>query len=128
MHVHVLLRFLGWLLLAAGLAIMFTGISSLGFWQALGQPAPRLNQNGLYRFCRNPQIVGCFLFALGFGLLWPSWYALGWVLLFAAIGHLMVLTEEQHLRSAFPDEYLDYCTRVPRYFPFSKRQMTGDEQ
>lgn len=30
---------------------------------------------------RNPQIVGFFLAVVGFAIMWPSWYALGWVIL-----------------------------------------------
>ena len=43
------------------------------------------------------------------------WYALGWVLIFLVMIHTMVLTEEEHLRNTFGDEYVQYCQRVPRY-------------
>jgi protein-S-isoprenylcysteine O-methyltransferase Ste14 len=111
---------IGWLCLILGLLIIIVGIATLGFRTALGQPAQALKQAGLYRFCRNPQIVGCFLYAVGFALLWPSWYAFGWVILFAGVAHIMVITEEQHLRRVFGDAYIQYCRRVPRYFFFWK--------
>ncbi len=48
-------------------------------------------------------------------MVFQSWHALGLVVLFAAIAHLMVLTEEEHLRRVFGEEYARYCARVPRY-------------
>lgn len=55
-------------------------------------------------------------------MLWPSWYALGWGLLFAPIIYMMVLAEEEHLRNTYGQEYEQYCARVPRYLGFSKRR------
>jgi protein-S-isoprenylcysteine O-methyltransferase Ste14 len=31
------------------------------------------------------------------------------------VGHLMVMTEEEHLREVYGEEYERYCERVPRY-------------
>ncbi len=58
---------------------------------------------------------------MGFALLWPSWYAVGWVILYAVIAYTMVLTEEEYLRRAFGAEYERYCRRVPRYLGFPRR-------
>jgi len=61
------------------------------------------------------------MMVIGVAVLWPSWYALGWVLL-AAVFHIMVLTEEENLRNVYGEEYTQYCKRVPRYigFPLDK--------
>ena len=55
---------------------------------------------------------------IGLALLWPSWYALGWVVLFGLITHTMVLAEEEHLRRMHKEEYDRYCENVPRYIGF----------
>jgi protein-S-isoprenylcysteine O-methyltransferase Ste14 len=60
---------------------------------------------------------------IGIALLWPSWYALGWVALGAVIAHMMVLTEEEHLRRTLGESYLAYCQNVPRYVGLTKRVM-----
>jgi protein-S-isoprenylcysteine O-methyltransferase Ste14 len=52
---------------------------------------------------------------IGCAVLWPSWYALGWVVLYGVIGHVMVLTEEEHLRNVYGEEYTVYCKQIPRY-------------
>ena len=78
-------------------------------------------QTGLYRLSRNPQIVGGSLLVIGSAVQWPSWYALGWVILYGAITHMMVLTEEEHLSAVHGEAYARYCERVPRYLGFPRR-------
>jgi protein-S-isoprenylcysteine O-methyltransferase Ste14 len=81
----------------------------------MGQKVDVLKQSGPYRITRNPQIVACFIAVFGYVLLWPSWHTLGWVISFSVIAHMMVLTEEEHLRNIFGEKYVQYCVRVPRY-------------
>ena len=114
-HVGFALYILGSILLWGGLAVMFIGIAQLGLWRAFGRRKNVLIQHGFYRVSRNPQIVGCALYGVGFAILWPSWYALGWVLMLAFLLHVMVLTEEAHLRRTFGKTYEEYCNRVARY-------------
>ena len=44
----------------------------------------------------------------GYILRWPSWYVLEWLVLFAAMMHRMVLTEEEHLRCIHGGEFEQY--------------------
>jgi protein-S-isoprenylcysteine O-methyltransferase Ste14 len=93
-----------------------------GLRRALGQQVDRLVQSGPYRATRNPQLVGGTPMVIGVALLWPSWYALGWVVLYGVVAHMMVITEEEHLHRVFGEEYARYCERVPRYLgPVRKR-------
>jgi hypothetical protein len=41
--------------------------------------------------------MGGVLMVAGIAMLWPSWYALGWVFLYAVLGHTKVLTERNIL-------------------------------
>lgn len=107
---------------AAGVACITTGLLAafgtmlwFGLGRAFGLQAENLIDRGPYRLTRNPQLVFGTLLVVGTVVLWPSWYAAGWVLLYAAVGHLMVITEEEHLRRVFGEAYADYCRRVPRY-------------
>ena len=88
----------------------------LGFKPSLGQGSENLRQTGPYRWSRNPQILTYSLVVIGFVALFPSLESGAWALLYAFIAHIMILTEEEYLRSMFGDVYLDYCKRVPRYF------------
>jgi len=107
--------------IVGGLVLLAIAIGGLGLNTSFSQKANTLKQTGLYRVTRNPQLIGCTPLIVGLALLWPSWYALGWVVLFAAIAHMMVLTEEQHLRKRFGEEYEWYCVHVPRYLGFPLR-------
>jgi protein-S-isoprenylcysteine O-methyltransferase Ste14 len=105
------------LIAAVGLIGAVLGMANLGFRRAFGQEVDEPQQSGLYGVTRNPQILMYGPAVIGYALLWPSWYALGWVGLYAAIAHIMVLTEEEHLRRVGGETYVRYCERVPRYIP-----------
>jgi protein-S-isoprenylcysteine O-methyltransferase Ste14 len=97
---------------------VFLGLSAIawfGFRCAFGQQVDRLVQDGPYRLSCNLQVVGFTPLVLGIALRWPSRYAAGWVLLYTAMIHMMVITEEEHLRRIYAAGYIQYCRRVPIY-------------
>lgn len=116
-----LLSVTGWILIIVGLVTLFITMAGFGLRRSPGQEVNVLKQSGFYRLSRNPQTVACALAVIGYAMLWPSWHTLGWVVLYAAIAHMMVLTEEEHLRNIFGDEYGHYCACVPRYLGVRKR-------
>jgi len=111
----------GYLVIAAGVILGFGSMFWLGIWRSFGRQVTRLYLTGPYQFSRNPQVLGGFLIALGVVLLWPSWYALGWAILWMVMFHLMVLSEEEHLRNTYGEEYHQYCEKTPRYVSFRSR-------
>ena len=115
-NVNLFQHILGLFLLFGGLAILCYGMVLLGFLRSVGGDQPALEQTGLYRLTRNPQALACGCYVLGFALLWPSWYAVGWAVLYAILIHAMVLTEEEHLHHIHGPRYEAYCQQVPRYF------------
>jgi len=121
--VNPILRTFAWLCLTIGLSVMFILIFWFGWLRAMGQKVDALIQSGPYRITRNPQTVACGIAVVGYALLWPSWHTIGWVILFSVIIHMMVLTEEEHLREIFRDEYVQYCARVPRYIGVRKGRI-----
>jgi len=123
------LKIIGSLTVVAGALTAFPAMAALGFRRSFGQTANSLRQNGFYRVTRNPQLVGGALMPVGIVVLFPSWYSLGWLVIYAAIFHMMVLTEEEHLRSIYGEEYERYCKRVPRYlgFPRSSRYKPSNQ-
>ncbi len=102
-------------LMAVGLAIVLAGVAQLRLGDTLGKSAKGLKRSGVYRFSRNPQLVAYFIFLAGYVFLRPGWLGLAWLALYWVIAHVMVLTEEGHLRRTFSEEYEDYCRRTPRY-------------
>jgi protein-S-isoprenylcysteine O-methyltransferase Ste14 len=72
---------------------------------------------GPYRLCRNPMLVGIYIYDVG-GLVW-LWSTLP-LLIFLVEVILLTLqvgSEEKRLEKDFGQEYLDYKKRVGRYFP-----------
>lgn len=109
------LRIVGIICILVGLITAFGTMFWFGPHRAFGLEVNKLIQTGPYHFSRNPQIVLGSLLVIGTFILWPSWYALGWVLLYAIVSHLMVLVEEEHLQDVYGQEYVSYKERVPRY-------------
>ena len=89
--------------------------------QSFGRQVGSLRSSGLYRYSRNPQLVGGFFFIIGYAMLWPSREGASWASLWLVITHLMVRGEEAHLENVFGDEYRAYCARTPRYLGFPRK-------
>lgn len=76
----------------------------------------RLMTSGPYRICRNPMLVGIYIYDAGV-LIW-LWKALPLLIFLAEVIllTLQVRSEEKRLEQDFGQEYLDYKKRVGRYF------------
>ena len=105
----------GVLILLVGLAVLFYCIFRLGIARSIGRGTPGLRQSGIYSASRNPQAIACGLYVIGFFILWPSWYAMGWAVLYFVLIHMMVRAEEKNLRRNYGQQYVEYCEKVPRY-------------
>ena len=105
-------------LLIGGLLLFLMAFFYLGIVRSFGGNQTSLRNTGFYKYSRNPQIVTASVFYIGYALLWPSWTGALWVVLLWVMAHLMVLTEEEHLRNVIGEEYKQYCARTPRYIVF----------
>lgn len=89
-----------------------------GFGVAISPPSKNLVTSGPYRFCRNPMVLGAFLFYLSFCIYFNS--LIGIVVLFLfflAMRQYLKRSEEKRLTRDFGQEYLEYKKRVPMIFP-----------
>jgi protein-S-isoprenylcysteine O-methyltransferase Ste14 len=124
------LRYLGGLLLVAGLAVLVDSFLQFVI-RGSGTPAPvappkTLVISGFYRYVRNPMYVAFVSAIAGQGLLFGSRR----VLIYAAgawlTTHLFVcLYEEPHLRAQFGEQYDAFVRHVPRWIP-RLTPWTGD--
>lgn len=78
----------------------------------------RLVRSGLYQHVRHPGYAGALVAHFGFGLTFSSWLSL--LLIFcpvvlAALYRMQI--EEEALKDAFGQEYLDYMKRTRRLLP-----------
>lgn len=74
-----------------------------------------LNQNGLYRFSRNPMYLSYFLLFMGCALLTHSVLLGGIDIIFQLSSHWIILSEERWCIGEFGDAYRQYMKRVRRY-------------
>ena len=81
--------------------------------------APRtrhLMTSGPYRLCRNPMLVGIYIYDVGVLVwLWSVW-PIVIVLIEVVLLTLQVRSEEKRLEKDFGQEYIDYKKQVGRYF------------
>lgn len=112
----------GWACVGFGLVVSVIAMAWLGWPRSSGQGSQKLEVSGPYRVTRNPQLMGGLLLITGYVVLWPSWYAVGWLVLYPAMVHMMVLTEEGYLRALHGEAYQQYCRRVPRYLGVPRRE------
>ena len=117
------IRVMGVVLVTVGLISAFGTMFWFGLRRAFGLQVEGLIQSGPYRVSRNPQLVGVALLVIGSAMLWPSWYAVGWVVLYGVMVQLMVVTEEEHLQGAYGEEYARYRGRVPRFVGLWRRRQ-----
>ena len=122
------LDYVGVLVSAAGVLLCLVGIvvfrSPL---KVLCLDAGTLAVTGPYRWSRNPQYVGWFMFLLGFSLNDWSWWCLVALTIVATYLHLLILIEEEHLIRIFGEQYAKYRRSVSRYFGRPHRQSPNAE-
>jgi protein-S-isoprenylcysteine O-methyltransferase Ste14 len=71
---------------------------------------------GIYSFSRNPYFFSYNLLILGFILIFPSLILMSLFIVLVIIFHKMILEEEMHLEKLHGENYLEYKSRVSRYF------------
>lgn len=113
------LRWPGWLLAGAGLALDLAAMRTMRRQHANILPhraATALVTTGPFALTRNPIYVGNTLAVLGaaFALRNP-WFLAAALAAGVAVQHLAILREEAHLAAKFGSVWSDYCARVPRW-------------
>jgi protein-S-isoprenylcysteine O-methyltransferase Ste14 len=113
---------LGLIMMLTGLVIMAVTISSfirvgkgtLAPWS----PTKKLVITGLYRYVRNPMILGVLTVLLGEATCIWSVVLLQWAAAFFVINMIyFIIYEEPVLENRFGEEYLNYKKHVSRWIP-----------
>ena len=120
-HVSSTLYYIGMVFIIVGLASLSYGMLKLGLLPSVGRDQDVLEQTGIYSISRNPQALACGIYVLGFTILWPSWYALSWMLLYGVLIQVMIITEEEHLLHLYGESYEEYCANAPRYIGMPRK-------
>ena len=83
--------------------------------------APRtanLMTGGPYRLCRNPMLLGVFIYYIGILICLCSWKAVVVFVLYFLIMMVQVDREEKRLAADFGDAYLEYKANTRKLIPF----------
>ena len=117
------------------IVLMFLGLA-LSIWSIVymknvgkGNPmdafnhegAPRTSQlmtDGPYKICRNPMLLGVFLYYLGVVIFLHSWQAIVIFAAYIAIMMVQVSREEKRLESDFGEAYKEYKKKTKKLIPF----------
>lgn len=105
------------LFLGISLVLVAPGLLLRGYASGYVKKNTELTVTGPYAHTRNPLYLGSMLIAFGFAAASRSvWIAVALALLFAAIYIPVIRSEEEYLRSVFPD-FDEYAATVPRLLP-----------
>ncbi len=83
--------------------------------------APRtvnLMTEGPYRICRNPMLLGVFIYYIGLIICLQSWKAAAVFIVYFAIMMVQVNREEKRLEQDFGEAYRDYCKKTKKLIPY----------
>jgi protein-S-isoprenylcysteine O-methyltransferase Ste14 len=96
------------------LAIMGLGTFSLRVGLAK-QDNTALRTTGIYRFSRNPMLLGLYLMAIGSAIYVQN--PMNWILVIIAlvVHHKIILAEEVFLQRSFGEQWIGYRNSVRRY-------------
>lgn len=112
-------RYLGLVLLGVGTCIFIIAMMTMrDSWRA-GIPKEdktKLVNTGIYKYSRNPAFVGFDLTYIGASLAYSNIALVMISIITIVLMHLQILEEEKFLESAFGLEYVNYKSKVSRYF------------
>jgi protein-S-isoprenylcysteine O-methyltransferase Ste14 len=97
-----------------GLLILIIAWFGLGSAPSFGLDKNKLKSSGIYKYSRNPQLVGYGMFLIVFVILFLSWYSIGWFITYLVISYFMIRSEEEFLELKYGEEYEKYRSVVPR--------------
>ncbi len=112
----------GFIFFGFGIILMFAGmIQFRSFRKISGLDTSKMVTTGIYRWSRNPQYTGWFMWLFGISILGQSGFALLLTAVFITGIHLYnILLEEPYLERIFGEEFRSYKSKTPRYLGIPK--------
>jgi len=104
--------------ITVGLPVAIAGAAFRGLAAGVIRKDATLATSGVYALTRNPLYFGSSLLVAGFAIMSASEVAAVLLMVpFVLIYPTVMLREEAHLQSLFPDEFRVYKLKVPRFVP-----------
>jgi len=115
-----------WKSIAVGAIVAILGVIIRASASGHVKKNEELTTTGLYAHTRNPLYLGSIVIAAGFAIAAMSiWIVAILVVMFVAIYVPVIRGEEAFLRATFPQQFDEYCRRVPRLIPRLTRAYEG---
>ena len=111
---NMILRIISIVFIIIGFLIVAVAMSGLGYGRTMGHGKKILKTNGLYKYSRNPQLIGYGMILIAVVVLFLSLFSIGWFIIYLVISYFMIKTEEEFLTNNYGVEYQKYCDDVPR--------------
>lgn len=108
------LRIISATLFGIGIIMLLFSWFDLGTKTSLGIDKNQLKTGGIYKYSRNPQLIGYGLMLTSFAIILFSWSAIIWIVLYVVTAYFMIKSEEEFLKNKYEKEYKSYCEEVPR--------------
>ncbi len=120
-----------WFIRICGFILIILGqllrISARGFKAENSGNGSSLIRGGPYALVRNPMYLGILLIGIGMGLtLFKYWVSCVFIIIFIFRYVMLIFTEEKKLLGVFGNTYVEYSSKVPRFFPPLKNLFAGD--
>jgi protein-S-isoprenylcysteine O-methyltransferase Ste14 len=81
----------------------------------------KLLARNIYKYIRHPMMWALFIVVLGEALTFGQWILFVWLIAMSRIIVLIVVNyEEPQLERRFGESWIEYCQKVPRWFPSFK--------
>jgi protein-S-isoprenylcysteine O-methyltransferase Ste14 len=111
---NITLKLISIVVICISLVFIIIAWIGLGSGPSFGLDKNKLKTDGIYKYSRNPQLVGYGMFLIVFVILFSSWYSLGWFITYLVISYFMIRSEEEFLELKYGEEYEIYRSVVPR--------------
>jgi protein-S-isoprenylcysteine O-methyltransferase Ste14 len=101
------------------LALAMSVITSVNYATTpLDEPVSK----GVYRISRHPIYFNGFLLYIGIGIATASWVILLCAILWIAVFHFVLPSEERFLLEKYGDSYREYMNKTPKWIGFPKSE------
>ena len=104
-----------WFYLGLVIFILALGMSFMATLSFATTPVDQPVTGGIYQISRHPIYLSGFLLFIGIGISTASWIILLCAVLWLALFHLVLPSEEQFLLEKYGESYCDYIKKTPKW-------------
>jgi len=109
------LNIVGYFIAALGTGIYMVAALKFGSLKKLsGAGDAELETQGIYKYTRNPQFLGWWVFFFGLFVSYINFLSLVFLIVAVILGYIQIFYEEKYLHLKFGSQYSEYMKNVRR--------------